>query len=111
MAGPGAGSVARQASSLHSAPQQGRLGSDALMNPTHVVLATTVLAVVREILLAIAWLMALCSRSPARRRIAFDLVALMLTPYWRRGNRPSEGRAAVLEPPRGQRKAGQSGDQ
>ena len=70
------------------------------MNLTHVVLVTAVLAVAREIRLAITWGIALCSRSPARRKIAFDLVALTLTPYWRRGNRPSEGRAAVLEPPR-----------
>jgi hypothetical protein len=91
VAGPGSGSVARQASSLHSAPQQGRLGSDALMNPTHVVLVTTLFAVVREIRLTITWLMALYSRSPARRRIALDLVALMLTPYWRRGSGRSTG--------------------
>jgi hypothetical protein len=63
------------------------------MNPTHVVLVTTLLAVVREIRLAITWLMALFSRSPARRRIAFDLVVLMLTPYWRRGSGRSMGAA------------------
>lgn len=75
------------------------------MSQTHVVLVTIILAVVREIRLAITWRIALCSKSSARRKIAFDLVALMLTPYWRRGNRPSEGRASVLERPRGRRQA------
>lgn len=40
--------------------------------------------VLRAILLTIAWLTAICTRSPARRKVAFRLVRLMLTPPWRR---------------------------
>lgn len=75
------------------------------MNPTHVVLVFTAIAAAREIRLAITWRIALCSKSPVRRKVAFDLIALMLTPYWRRSTGSAEGRSAALEPQRGKRRA------
>jgi hypothetical protein len=39
----------------------------------------------RVLLLTIASLTAICTKSPGRRKVAFRLVCLMLTPPWRRG--------------------------
>lgn len=43
-----------------------------------------VYSVLRALLLSIAWLTAICSKSPARRKVALQLVSLMLAPVWRR---------------------------
>lgn len=49
-----------------------------------VLLVLLVLAVLRTLLLTIAWLTAICTKSPTRRKIAFRLVCVALTPPWRR---------------------------
>jgi hypothetical protein len=55
------------------------------VDPKYAILVTAGLAVLRGILLAAAWVIALRAKSPARRKVALELTALILTPYWRRG--------------------------
>lgn len=56
----------------------------ALVDPLVLVLVLAPSAL-RALLLAIAWLTALCTSSPGRREVACYLVCLLLTPPWRRG--------------------------
>ena len=60
------------------------------MDPRYSLVVVAAL-VLNRVLLAVASLTALFSRLPSRRRVALELVHLMLVPAWRRGPRGRVG--------------------
>jgi hypothetical protein len=70
------------------------------VHPTYSILVLMVLAVLRGLLFAVAWMTAIFSKSRARRKVAFDLVRLMLMPRRRRAPEfASSCREEVLDIP------------